>query len=91
MLAAEHYDSSEPVNIGSGQEISIKDLALKISHNIGFEGEIEWDTTKPNGQPRRCLDVSRAKNFFGFEAKIGFEYGLRETIDWFYKNLPNVG
>ena len=82
-LAAEKYNGIEPINLGSGQEISIKDLAGKIGHLIGYEGKITWDTSKPNGQPRRCLDVSKARREFGFEAKISFDEGLKKTIDWY--------
>ena len=82
-LAAERYDSSEPVNLGSGMEISIKDLVHTIKRMIGFKGEIIWDTTKPNGQPRRSLDISRAEKHFGFRAKTSFEEGLRRTIEWY--------
>ncbi len=82
-LAAERYNESEPVNIGSGFEISIKDLVEKIARMTGFEGKLVWDTSKPNGQPRRALDTSRAKEKFGFEAKTDFEAGLQETIDWY--------
>ena len=87
-LAAERYNSSEPVNLGSGMEISIKDLAETIGRLTGFEGEIVWDTTKPNGQPRRALDVSRAREKFGFEAQMSFEEGLCRTIEWFRENQP---
>ena len=89
-LAAERYNESEPVNLGSGMEISIKDLAELIARLTGFEGEIVWDTTKPNGQPRRALDVSRAKAFFGFEARMLFEVGLRKTIEWFRENQDSI-
>jgi GDP-L-fucose synthase len=82
-LAAAKYNDSEPVNIGSGFEISIKDLAELIASEIGFAGEIRWDISKPNGQPRRQLDVSRAKELFGFEAHTSFRDGLRETIKWY--------
>jgi GDP-L-fucose synthase len=82
-LAAERYDSSEPVNLGSGMEISIKDLVHTIKRMIGFTGEIIWDATKPNGQPRRSLDTSRAEKYFGFRAKTSFEEGLRRTIEWY--------
>jgi GDP-L-fucose synthase len=82
-LAAERYDSSEPVNLGSGMEISIKDLVHTIKRMTGFTGEIIWDTTKPNGQPRRSLDTSRAEKHFGFRAKASFEEGLRRTIEWY--------
>jgi len=90
VMAAERYSDSEPVNLGSGMEISIKELALLIAKLTGFEGEIVWDTTKPNGQPRRGLDTSRAKEFFGFEAEMPFEEGLRRTIDWFKKNQDRI-
>lgn len=85
-LAAERYNESEPVNIGSGFEISIKDLVEKIAKMTGFEGELVWDTSKPNGQPRRALDVSRAKEKFGFQAKTDFDEGLQNTIDWYMAN-----
>ena len=85
-LATERYNQSKPVNIGSGFEISIKDLAEKIARMTGFEGTLVWDTSKPNGQPRRALDTSRAKEEFGFEAKTDFEEGLQRTIDWFRQN-----
>jgi GDP-L-fucose synthase len=81
-LATERYEGSEPVNIGAGREITIKDLVTTISDLIGFKGQIRWDTTKPNGQPRRALDVSRAEKAFGFKARTDFETGLRRTIDW---------
>jgi GDP-L-fucose synthase len=86
LLATEHYDDSEPVNIGAGFEITIKELAEKIAKLTGFKGEIRWDSSKPDGQPRRCLDVSKAKKFFGFEAKTPFDEGLRATIDWYEAN-----
>jgi GDP-L-fucose synthase len=78
----EKYDDPDPVNLGAGFEITIKDLAGKIREMTGFAGEIVWDTSKPDGQPRRCLDVSRAKERFGFEAKVDFDEGLRRTIEW---------
>jgi GDP-L-fucose synthase len=83
ILATERYDASEPVNLGSGMEISIRDLATLIAGLCNFKGEIVWDTSQPDGQPRRALDVSRAENFFGFRAKTKFEDGLRRTIDWY--------
>ena len=86
MLAAERYDSSEPVNLGAGWEISIKDLAELIAEAVGYEGDIVWDTTKPNGQPRRKLDVSRAKERFGFEAMVPFDEGIRRTVEWWEAN-----
>lgn len=81
-LAAERYDGSEPVNVGAGFEITIKALAEKIRDMTGFAGRIVWDATQPDGQPRRCLDTSRAREFFGFEAQTPFDEGLRETIEW---------
>jgi GDP-L-fucose synthase len=86
LLAAEKYNSSEPVNLGSGMEISIKDLVELIARLTGFEGKLVWDTSKPNGQPRRRLDVSRAEKEFGFRAKVNFEEGLRRTIEWYRQN-----
>jgi GDP-L-fucose synthase len=83
VLAAERYDGSEPVNLGSAFEISIKDLIETIARLTGFSGDIIWDKEKPNGQPRRKLDVSRAKDFFGFSAETSFEQGLKATIDWY--------
>jgi GDP-L-fucose synthase len=86
VAAAELYDSPEPVNLGSGVEISIRDLAHKIAELAGFRGRIEWNTTQPNGQPRRRLDVSRAEKEFGFRAKTSFDEGLRRTIVWYLAN-----
>ncbi len=83
VLAALHHNSSEPVNLGSGMEISIKDLAQIIAKLTGFTGNIVWDTTKPNGQPRRSLDVSKAASLFNFKAQTDFETGLRNTIAWY--------
>ncbi|HEY3344612.1 MAG TPA: GDP-L-fucose synthase [Anaerolineaceae bacterium] len=82
-LAAECYNGSEPVNLGSGYEISIKDLAGMISRLTGFSGKMVFDSSKPNGQPRRGLDVSRAERLFGFRAQTSFEEGLRRTIEWY--------
>jgi len=82
LLAAERYDKSEPVNLGSAFEISIKDLAEMIARLTGFEGQIVWDTSQPNGQPRRKLDTSRAEREFGFKAQTPFEEGLRRTVEW---------
>jgi GDP-L-fucose synthase len=76
------------VNIGIGQEISIRELALKIAALTGFSGRIVWDTTKPNGQPRRCLDVSRAEKEFGFRASTSLDEGLKNTIDWYQLQRP---
>jgi len=83
LTATEFYNASDPVNIGSGQEISIKDLAEMISRLTDFEGKLVWDTTKPNGQPRRGLDTSRAFEYFGWQARTPFEEGLRQTITWY--------
>jgi len=83
LLATEKYDNPEPVNLGSGMEISIKDLVGLICKLMDFQGEIRWDATKPDGQPRRMLDISRAKKEFSFLAKTKFEQGLKKTIDWF--------
>jgi len=93
VLATEKYNKSEPINIGagfsaqggsaSGGEISIKDLVELIAKLTGFKGEIVWDTTKPDGQPRRMLDTARAEKEFGFKAKVGFEEGLKKTISWY--------
>lgn len=83
VLAAESFDGPEPINLGTGLEISIKDLTSLIADVIGFRGHIRWDTTKPNGQPRRCLDTSRAWQHFGFRSKIDFREGLSRTIDWY--------
>lgn len=85
-LAAENYNKSEPVNLGSGMEISIKKLIKKIMDLMDYQGQVKWDTSKPDGQPRRCLDVSRAKEEFDFKAKTDFEKGLPETIKWFKNN-----
>ena len=83
LLAAERYNGSDPVNLGSGNEISIKDLANLIARLTHYTGKIVWDTSKPNGQPRRGLDVSRAESYFGFKAQMSFEEGLRRTIEWY--------
>ena len=89
LLATERYNKPEPVNIGAGFEIKIKDLVELIAEITGFDGKIIWDTTKPDGQPRRCLDVSRAKKEFGFEAKVDFRVGLEKMIEW-YKTKRRV-
>jgi GDP-L-fucose synthase len=81
--ATENYDGEEPVNLGTGREIYIRDLAQMIAEEVGFHGEIVWDSTKPNGQPRRCLDTSRAERFFGFRAKFDLRQGIIQTIAWF--------
>lgn len=83
LLASEKYNKPDPVNIGAGFEITIKDLVALIIKLTGFKGKINWDASKPDGQPRRCLDASKAKEEFGFEAKVKFEEGLKQTIDWY--------
>ncbi len=83
LLAAERYDSPAPVNLGSGEEISIRDLAQKIAHLVGFEGQFAWDLSRPNGQPRRSLDTTRAQREFGFGAQTTLDEGLGKTIDWY--------
>jgi GDP-L-fucose synthase len=83
VLGAERYDDADPVNLGVGREITIRDLAELIARLTRFEGEFRWDTSKPDGQPRRALDTSRARERFGFVATTGFEDGLRRTIDWY--------
>jgi GDP-L-fucose synthase len=87
VLATEKYNKGEPVNLGAGFEISIKDLVELICELSGFKGKIEWDTSKPDGQPRRLLDTSRAKQEFGFEAKTDFREGLKKTIEWYVKRV----
>ncbi len=86
LLATEKYNKSDPVNLGTDLEISIKDLAEIIAKLVGFEGKIKWDTSKPDGQPRRKLDTSRAEREFGFKAKMDFEEGLKKTIEWYKLN-----
>ncbi len=86
VMATDQYDGSEPVNIGASREISIKDLVEIISKETGYTGKITWDTSKPDGQPRRCLDTSKAKQWFGFEAETPFEIGLKETIKWYIQS-----
>ncbi len=86
LLATEHYNGSGPVNIGAGFEITIKELAEKIVELTGFAGEIRWDSSKPDGQPRRRLDVSKANKYFGFKAKTPFYEGLKATIDWYRRH-----
>lgn len=83
LLASEHYDEGAPVNLGSGMEIAIRDLVRQIAHLVGVDPEIVWDRSKPDGQPRRCLDISRAERFFGFRAQTSFDVGLRRTIEWY--------
>jgi len=83
VLATERYNKPDPVNLGAGREIKVKDLVYLIKDLVGFQGEVEWDTSKPDGQPRRMLDTTRAKREFGFEAKMPFEEGLANTIAWY--------
>ena len=83
VLAAERYDGAEPVNLGAGREISIKDLVQTIVDVTGFKGNVVWDTTRPNGQPRRCVDARRAERLFGFRAQTPFDVGLRRTVEWY--------
>jgi len=90
LLAAEKYDGDLPVNLGTGEEVRIHDLATMIAAEVGFTGQIQWDTTKPNGQPRRCLNVSRAKELFGFQARHALRDGLKKTIQWFQANRQSI-
>ncbi len=90
VTAMQKYDGPEPVNLGSGREITIRDLVELVAKLSSFKGRIEWDPTKPDGQPRRCLDVQRAKNLFGWSAKTGLEEGLSKTIAWFEANRNNL-
>jgi GDP-L-fucose synthase len=86
LLALEKYDKPDPVNLGTGKEITIKELVDLIAELAKYKGKIVWDTSKPDGQPRRCLETSRAKEEFGFQAKTDFKEGLKRTIDWYLKN-----
>ena len=88
VLAAERYDKSDPVNLGAGSEVAIRDLAERVRRLSGFAGRIRWNTSYPNGQPRRALDTSRALAEFGFRARVGLEEGLRRTIDWYETQFP---
>jgi GDP-L-fucose synthase len=88
VLASLRYDGDAPVNLGTGEEISIKDLAEVIGDETGYSGEIVWDNSKPNGQPRRKLDTTRAKELFGFEAKTPFREGIRRTVAWYREHAP---
>lgn len=91
VLATQKYDSSDPINIGTGHEISIKDLFERIARIVGFKGRVKWDSSKPNGQPRRRLDVIKAIDAFGFKAEIGLETGLKKTVDWYRAFLKQEG
>jgi GDP-L-fucose synthase len=90
VMAAERYQGSDPVNLGAGMEISIKDLADLIAESSGYSGRIAWDTSKPNGQPRRALDTQRAKDYFGFEAAMSFKEGIKKTIEWYRENKDRI-
>ena len=83
ILAAEQHNDSRPLNLGTGEEVSIKSLATLIAAEVGYKGRITWDSTKPNGQPRRCLDISRIKQAIGFQAKHSLRDGLKKTIEWY--------
>ena len=91
LLAAERYDGPEPVNLGAGKEISIRELAELVADVVGFEGRITWDTSMPNGQPRRSLDASRAHELFGFEARTPLRDGIERTVAWYRSSLASVG
>ncbi|MGC4097155.1 MAG: GDP-L-fucose synthase [Nitrospira sp.] len=86
LLAAERYQGELPINLGTGEEVAIQELATRIAAEVGFTGQIQWDPTKPNGQPRRCLDVSRAKQLLGFQARHRLREGLKKTVQWFLAN-----
>jgi GDP-L-fucose synthase len=88
VLATERYDGREPVNLGAGREITIRELAELIAHETGFRGRLVWDASKPDGQPRRCLDTTRAEQLFGFRARTDFLDGLRRTIEWYRASVP---
>jgi len=90
VMAAADYDRSEPVNLGAGFEISIRELANRIRELTGFSGELDWDTSRPDGQPRRCLKTSRANEYFGFEAGVSFEDGLRRTLEWYRDHREEI-
>jgi GDP-L-fucose synthase len=90
LQASEQYNDSLPLNLGTGEEVTIKNLALMIAAELGYQGSIVWDTTKPNGQPRRCLDVSRIKQAIGFQAKHALRMGLKKTIQWFQANRASI-
>ena len=86
LLAAEEYNDSAPLNLGTGEEVTINSLATMVANELGYRGRITWDKTKPNGQPRRCLDVSRIKRAIGFEAKHSLREGLKKTVQWYLAN-----
>ncbi|HKR80403.1 MAG TPA: GDP-L-fucose synthase [Nitrospira sp.] len=90
LLAAEHYNDSRPLNLGTGEEITIRKLASIVAEEVGYQGQIKWDTTKPNGQPRRCLDVSRVKQAIGFQAKHSLREGLTKTVRWYRANCHSL-
>jgi GDP-L-fucose synthase len=90
LQASEQYNDSLPLNLGTGEEVTIKNLALLIARELGYQGRIVWDTTKPNGQPRRCLDVSRIKQMIGFQARHSLQAGLKKTIQWFQANQASL-
>ena len=90
VTAAERYSGPDPVNLGSGYEISIRDLAAMIVRLTEYKGELVWETDKPNGQPRRALDVTRAKEYFGWQAQMPFEEGIRRTIAWFQEHRSSI-
>ena len=87
LFLLEQYNSSEIINVGCGEDISIRELAELICEVVGFRGELRWDRSKPDGQPRRCLDTSKADKLFGFRARTSFEDGLRKTIEWYQSTL----
>lgn len=90
IMATEKYNRPEPVNLGSGREITIKDLVELIAERVEYRGQITWDKSKPDGQPRRCLDTTKAEREFGFKAKTDFREGLRKTIEWYYENREEI-
>lgn len=90
LLAAERYDGDQPVNLGTGEEISIRDLAVLIADEVGYSGSLVWDTTKPNGQPRRCLNVERAKQLFGFQSSQSLKEGIRKTVSWYREHVDDL-
>jgi GDP-L-fucose synthase len=90
-LAAERYDGAEPVNVGTGEEVSIRELAALVAGVTGFSGRISWDTSRPNGQPRRRLDTTRARELFGFEAQVRLADGIERTVAWYRSGVARVG